>query len=132
MTSPSSMLVTTTCLALIGPQIVGSTYQVSSQVRVSAAMSMGTDETEAELEMRGQNVPGLARVFTAWHGITRPEPGRTMAPFWINTEQEGRKAVQELAAKKVDIVKIWVDDRDGKFPKVTKRVGKSPPQYAEE
>src|SRR6188474_2585404 len=31
---------------------------------------------------------------------------------------EGRKAVQELAARKVDIVKIWVDDRDGKYPKL--------------
>jgi imidazolonepropionase-like amidohydrolase len=86
---------------------------------VSAALSMGTDETTAELDMRGQNVPGLARVFTAWHGITRPEQGRTTAPFWINTEEEGRKAVQELAARKVDIVKVWVDDRDGKYQKLT-------------
>jgi imidazolonepropionase-like amidohydrolase len=86
---------------------------------VSAAMSMGTDETTAELDMRGHDTPGLARVFTAWHGITRPEPGRTMAPFWINTEEQGRKAVQELAARKVDIVKVWVDDRDGKYQKLT-------------
>ncbi len=86
---------------------------------VSAALSMGTDETEAELQMRGQLVPGQARVFTAWHGITRPEPGRTMAPFWINTTDEARKAVQELAAKKVDIVKIWVDDRMGMYQKLT-------------
>jgi imidazolonepropionase-like amidohydrolase len=86
---------------------------------VSAALSMGTDETENELQMRGEPAPGMARVFTAWHGITRPEPGRTTAPFWINTEQEGRKAVAELAAHKVDIVKIWVDDRDGKYAKLT-------------
>jgi imidazolonepropionase-like amidohydrolase len=86
---------------------------------VSAALSMGTDETENELQMRGEPAPGMARVFTAWHGITRPEPGRTTAPFWINTEQEGRKAVEELAAHKVDIVKIWVDDRDGKYAKLT-------------
>jgi imidazolonepropionase-like amidohydrolase len=86
---------------------------------VSAAMSMGTDETTAELDMRGHDTPGLARVFTAWHGITRPEPGRTMAPFWINTEEQGRKAVQELVARKVDIVKVWVDDRDGKYQKLT-------------
>ncbi len=32
---------------------------------------------------------------------------------------EARKAVQELAAKKVDFVKIWVDDRDGKYKKLT-------------
>jgi imidazolonepropionase-like amidohydrolase len=86
---------------------------------VSAAMSMGTAETTAELEMRGQTVPGMARLFTAWRGITRPEPGRTMGPIWIETQEEGRKAVQDLAAHKVDIVKIWVDDRDGKYPKLT-------------
>ena len=40
-------------------------------------------------------------------------------PFWITTPEEARKAVQENAAKKVDIIKIWVDDRDGKFPKLT-------------
>ena len=33
------------------------------------------------------------------------------APHWITTEAEGRKAVQEHAARKVDIIKIWVDDR---------------------
>jgi imidazolonepropionase-like amidohydrolase len=86
---------------------------------VSAALSMGTSETEADLQMRGETAPGMARLFTAWRGITRPEPGRTKAPFWIDTEADGRKAVQELAAHKVDIVKIWVDDRDGKYPKLT-------------
>jgi len=86
---------------------------------ISAALSMGTDESTAELDMRGETVPGRARVFTAWHGITRPEPGRTQAPIWVDTEQEARKAVQELAAHKVDIVKVWVDDRDGKYQKLT-------------
>jgi len=86
---------------------------------VSAAMSMGTSDTDVDLQMRGETVPGMARVFTAWRGITRPEVGRTTAPFWINSEQEGRKAVQELAARKVDIVKVWVDDRDGKYAKMT-------------
>src|SRR5215831_6365749 len=86
---------------------------------VSAANSMGTDETEAELQLRGQTVPGQARVYTAWHGITRPEPGRDMAPFWIQTPAEGRDAVHQLVAKKVDIIKIWVDDRDGKYQKLT-------------
>jgi imidazolonepropionase-like amidohydrolase len=86
---------------------------------VSAAMSMGTSDTTADLEMRGETMPGMARLFTAWRGITRPEPGRGSAPFWINSEQEGRNAVRELAARKVDIVKVWVDDRDGKYQKLT-------------
>ena len=70
------------------------------------------------------STPGLARIFLAGRGITAPEKGRTEVPFWITTPEEGRKAVQENAAKKVDIIKIWVDDRDGKFPKLT------PPLYS--
>jgi imidazolonepropionase-like amidohydrolase len=48
-----------------------------------------------------------------------PEPGRTDVPYWITTAAEARKAVQELAARKVDFVKIWVDDRNGKYKKLT-------------
>jgi imidazolonepropionase-like amidohydrolase len=86
---------------------------------VSATMSMGTAETEAELQMRGLTEPGMARLYTVYRGITRPEPGRTTGPIWVNTEAEARKAVQDLAAKKVDMVKIWIDDRDGKYQKMT-------------
>ena len=91
---------------------------------VSAALSMGLDGTDAAFAQRGKTTPGLARIFTAGRGITAPEKGRTEVPYWITTPEEGRKAVQENAAKKVDIIKIWVDDRDGKFPKLT------PPLYS--
>jgi imidazolonepropionase-like amidohydrolase len=47
-----------------------------------------------------------------------PEPGRTTAPYWVTTEAEARTAVRELAAKQVDIVKIWVDDRNGTVKKM--------------
>lgn len=86
---------------------------------VSAAMSLGQDGGDLPFEMRAQTLPGAARFFTAGRGITMPEPGRSDVPYWITTVDEGRKAVQELAAKKVDIVKIWVDDRDGKYKKLT-------------
>ena len=45
-------------------------------------------------------------------------------PSGSRRPRKARKAVQENAAKKVDIIKIWVDDRDGKFPKLT------PPLYS--
>jgi imidazolonepropionase-like amidohydrolase len=90
---------------------------------IGAALSMGLDGTDAPFAQRGKTTPGLARLFLAGRGITAPEKGRTEVPFWITTEAEARKAVQENAAKKVDIIKIWVDDRDGKFPKLT------PPLY---
>ncbi len=88
---------------------------------VSTAMSMGTDNIEL-LPMRDETIPGAARFLSAGRGITRPEPLRPT--IQINTEEEGRKAIQENAKLKVNIVKIWVDDRFGKVPKIT------PAQYA--
>ena len=85
---------------------------------IGAAMSLGLDNTDAPFQIRAETPPGAARYFTAGRGITMPEPGRSDVPYWITTEAEGRKAVQELAAKKVDIVKVWVDDRDGKYKKL--------------
>jgi imidazolonepropionase-like amidohydrolase len=84
---------------------------------VSAALSLGTDNYEL-LDIRRQTIPGAARFLSAGRGITMPEPGRTTVPYWITTAAEGRKAVEELAAHKVDIVKIWVDTRDGKYQKL--------------
>jgi imidazolonepropionase-like amidohydrolase len=86
---------------------------------VSAAMSLGQDTGDLPFQIRAETIPGAALFRTAGRGITMPEPGRTEAPYWISTEADGRKAVQELAVKKVDIVKIWVDDRDGKYKKLT-------------
>jgi imidazolonepropionase-like amidohydrolase len=85
---------------------------------VSTVMSMGTDNIEL-LPMRSETIPGAARFLSAGRGITMPEPGRITVPYWINTEPEARKAVQELAAQKVDLVKIWVDTRDGKYRKLS-------------
>jgi imidazolonepropionase-like amidohydrolase len=90
-----------------------------AQFGIGAALSMGLDGTDAPFAQRGQTTPGLARLYLAGRGITAPEKGRTEVPHWITTEAEARKAVQEEAAKKVDLIKIWVDDRDGKFPKLT-------------
>jgi hypothetical protein len=78
---------------------------------VSAAMSMGTDNLEL-LPMRNETIPGAARFLSAGRGITRPEPLRPT--FQINSEDEARKAVQQNAAMKVEIIKFWVDDRNGK------------------
>ena len=86
---------------------------------VGAVMSLGQDPGDLPFQVRDEVIPGAARFRTAGRGITMPEPGRTDIPYWITTQAEGRKAVQELAAKKVDIVKIWVDDRDGKYKKLT-------------
>jgi imidazolonepropionase-like amidohydrolase len=85
---------------------------------VGAALSLGQDLGELPFQMRAQPLPGAARFFTAGRGITMPEPGRTTAPYWVTSEADARKAVRELAAQKVDIVKIWVDDRNGMYKKL--------------
>ena len=82
-------------------------------------MSLGQDTGDVAFQVREETIPGAARLRTAGRGITMPEPGRTEAPYWITTEAEGRKAVQEQAARKVDLIKIWVDDRDGMYKKLT-------------
>jgi imidazolonepropionase-like amidohydrolase len=82
-------------------------------------MSLGQDNADVVFQVRGETIPGTARYRTAGRGITMPEPGRTEAPYWITSVAEGRKAVQELAVKKVDLVKICVDDRNGMYKKLT-------------
>jgi imidazolonepropionase-like amidohydrolase len=86
---------------------------------VAAVMSLGQDAGDLPFQIRQEVLPNAALFRTAGRGITMPEPGRSDAPYWITTLDEGRQAVQELAAKKVDIVKIWVDDRNGKYKKLT-------------
>jgi imidazolonepropionase-like amidohydrolase len=86
---------------------------------VALAMSLGQDTGDVAFRIRDELVPNGARLRTAGRGITMPEPGRSEAPYWITSEADARKAVQELAARKVDLVKIWVDDRNGMYKKLT-------------
>ena len=74
---------------------------------VSAALSLARPGRRAVPGPR-RGPAGVARYFTAGRGITMPEPGRSEVPYWVTTEDEARKAVQEQAALKVDIIKIWV------------------------
>jgi imidazolonepropionase-like amidohydrolase len=86
---------------------------------VSAAMSMGTETKDTSLKQRSQDVAGQARILSAGRGITGVEKGREQAAYWVANEKEARDAVKENAGKRVDIIKIWVDDRDGTVPKLT-------------
>lgn len=85
---------------------------------VGAAMSLGQDSGDVPFQVRGETIVDAARYRTAGRGITAPEPGRTDIPYWVTTEAETRKAVQEQAALKVDIIKLWVDDRMGAYKKL--------------
>lgn len=90
---------------------------------VAATFNMGTDPGDVAFQIRAEPVAGAALLRTAGRGMGMPNAGPG-AEYWkpvaygLTNEADGRKAVQELAAKKVDIVKIWVDDRNGTVPKV--------------
>ena len=86
---------------------------------IGAAMSLGQDTGDVAYQVRAETIPNAARFRTAGRGITAPEPGRTQAPFWVTSEAEVRKAVDEMAMKKVDIIKFWVDDRDHTVTKLS-------------
>src|SRR5262249_2723687 len=89
---------------------------------VTAVASAGTDRGELTLQLRNEAHPG-ALVRTAWRGIAPPaagpNPPMRAAPFGAATEAEARDQVRQLAAKRVDYVKIWVDDRGGTLPKLS-------------
>lgn len=84
-----------------------------------AAISLGLDDGDVGLQMRGETVPNGARSQSAGRGITSPEPGRSEVPYWVTSEDEARAAVRELAAQDVDFVKIWVDSRGGQYERLS-------------
>ena len=88
---------------------------------VVAAFSMGQDPGDLPNQVRAEaeKMPFTARFRHAGRGMTAPEPGRPDVPHWLTTPEEARKAVREEAARKVDIIKIWIDDRDDMFKKLT-------------
>ena len=88
---------------------------------VGAAISMGSDDAGTPLEIRNEVIPDAARFLSAGLGITSPEPGRRVV-HWVTTEDEARQAVRDEAARDVDMIKIWVDDRDGQYDKLSPEI----------
>ena len=86
---------------------------------IGQVMSLGQDTGDVAFQVRAETIPNAARLHTAGRGLTGPEPGRTTAPFWVTNEEEARKDVRELAERKVDLVKIWVDDRNHTVTKLS-------------
>jgi imidazolonepropionase-like amidohydrolase len=99
---------------------------------IAATMSMGLDRWEVNPELpyqlRNEVIPNAALFLTVGRGIAAtPMAGPTAAyrlgvPYGAQSEAEGRKEVEELVARKVPIIKIWVDDRLGTVPKLQPNV----------
>ncbi len=92
---------------------------------VGAVLVMGTDNDEAyawRSKSQAGALPG-ALLYTAGRGFGVPQglPPAAMgvdAVYRPATPGEARRDVQELATHKPDVVKIWVDDFWGQFPKM--------------
>src|SRR5262245_12806831 len=87
---------------------------------VAAVQSQGIEKGETLYAIRKDQQAGLlggAQLRIAGRGIGAPNAGPGAAAYAgiayeVTTEEQSRQAVRELAAKKVDLVKIWVDDRN--------------------
>jgi imidazolonepropionase-like amidohydrolase len=91
---------------------------------VAATCSFGTDMGDLPFQMRDQILPNAALYRTvgrglAWPGSGPGDPSRNDVPYAVTSEEQARAAVRELAAKRADFVKIWVDDRNGTKQKLT-------------
>jgi imidazolonepropionase-like amidohydrolase len=90
---------------------------------IAATQSMGIDRGEIPYEVRADPLPNAALFRTAGRGLALPNAGPG-AEYWkdaaygVTTEAAARQAVRELATKKVDLVKMWVDDRNGTVKKL--------------
>ncbi len=93
---------------------------------VSVVQSQGIESGDLLYDMRAEQQQGkldTARLMVSGRGIGSPNAGPGGAvyagiAYEVTTQGESRDAVRELAARKVDSVKIWVDDRNGRAPKL--------------
>ncbi len=94
---------------------------------VAASQAMGSDFGELPFQIRDETLAGkhadAARFLTAGRGLAplveiSPDNMR-QAAFPVTTPEGARASVQELAPRKVTLIKTWVDDRGGTIKKLT-------------
>jgi len=91
---------------------------------VSTVMSLGIEKGDVMYQIRADQAAGRlggARLLLAGRGIGAPNTGPAAREYAgiayeVSTEDQARSAAQELAAKRVNTIKIWVDDRGGRAP----------------
>ena len=93
---------------------------------ISTVMSQGIEKGDVMYRIRADQAAGRlggARLKLAGRGMGAPNAGPGAAAYAniayeITTEDQARSAARELAGNKVDALKIWVDDRGGRAPKL--------------
>ncbi len=100
---------------------------------VTSVLSMGTDNDLAfkvRAEQRAGR-PTMTRIYTAGRGFTcvngypTKAQGMKGVPYEVATPADAKKDVDEDAAKNVDVIKIWVDDHLGAYPKIPIELSKA-------
>jgi imidazolonepropionase-like amidohydrolase len=117
------------------PQNVLDHLQREAFYGVGATQSVGSSPTDASIQFKQDQEAGkfaAASRFFFMPGMAPPNggPDATLikgtsalhAIYEISTPEEARAAVRSMAAKKLTSVKIWVDDRNGTYPKMPPEV----------
>jgi imidazolonepropionase-like amidohydrolase len=94
---------------------------------VAAVLSQGIEKGRVMYEIRADQEAGRlggARLRLAGRGIGAPNAGPGNAAYAgiayeVTSEDQAKRAVEELAANKVHLIKIWVDDRNGRAPRLS-------------
>lgn len=103
--------------------------QTYASYGVTTVMSLGTD-LDPVFEVRNEQRAGrphFARVYTAGRGFTLKNgtPAPQGLRYDVATPAEVETIVSDLAAKKVDMVKMWVDDNFGRGEKLPIELSKA-------
>ena len=107
--------------------------QLYASYGTTSVASLGTDQKPLVYEIRDEQRKGrpkVARIFTAGRGFTVKDGFPTNKgnvpgiPYEPNTPAEAAAQMEELAAERPDVVKIWVDDRFGDFRKTPIEISK--------
>jgi imidazolonepropionase-like amidohydrolase len=93
---------------------------------VGAFLSLGTDIGPDAWKIREEQRAGRiggARLLVAGRGFVAPGGGPTVSPlehvpYEVDRPEIARLLVRELAEQRADMVKVWVDDRNGTRPKL--------------
>jgi len=91
---------------------------------IMSVLTGGTDDGDLAMQIRDEQRQGKvngARLYTSGRGIVARGGGPSglgNIPISVGTAGDARKAVSELAEKKVDAIKLWIDDDNGKGAKL--------------
>ena len=100
---------------------------------VAASQAMGSDFGELPFQLRDEIIagkyPDAARFLTAGRGLSpldeiSPDNMR-QAAYPVTTPEGARAPVQELAPRRVKVIKTWVDDRGGAVKKLPPEIYKA-------